>query len=74
LPFIEKPERGGSHGHDANLPNLHAVFVSWGVGIKPGVKLGEISNLDVAPTIAKLLGCSLPQAEGKPLNAALVGN
>jgi predicted AlkP superfamily pyrophosphatase or phosphodiesterase len=74
LPFIEKPERGGSHGHDSNLPNLHAVFVAWGAGIKPGVKLAEISNLDVAPTIANLLGFSLPQAEGKPLSAALAGN
>ena len=73
LPFIEKPERGGSHGHDPNLPNLHAVFVAWGAGIRPGVKLEEISNLDVAPTIAKLLGFSLPHADGKPLSAALAG-
>ena len=50
------------------------MAVAWGAGIKPGVKLGEISNLDVAPTIAKLLGFSLPHAEGKPLSAALVGN
>jgi predicted AlkP superfamily pyrophosphatase or phosphodiesterase len=71
LPFIEKPERGGSHGHDPNLPDLHALFVGWGDGIKPGVKLGEISNVDVAPTIAKLLGFSIPHAEGKPLKAAL---
>jgi hypothetical protein len=41
------------------------------VGIKPGARLGEISNLSVAPTIAKLLGLSLPNAEGQPLAAAL---
>ena len=74
LPFIEKPERGGSHGHDPNLPDLHATFVAWGAGIKPGVNLGEISNIHVAPTIAKLLGFSIPHAEGKPLKAALTGN
>jgi predicted AlkP superfamily pyrophosphatase or phosphodiesterase len=71
LPFNEKPERQGSHGHDADLPDLHATFVAWGVGIKPGARLGEISNLSVAPTIAKLLGLSLPNAEGQPLAAAL---
>ena len=71
LPFNEKPERKGSHGHDADLPDLHATFVAWGVGIKPGARLGEISNLSVAPTIAKLLGLSLPNAEGKPLADAL---
>jgi len=74
LPFIEKPERGGSHGHDPNLPDLHAAFVAWGAGIKSRVTLGEVSNIDVAPTIAKLLGFSIPHAEGKPLKGALAGN
>ena len=67
LPFNEKPERLGSHGHDQNLPNLHATFVAWGAGIKKGAKVGEIPNVDVAPTIAKLLNLSLPAAEGKPV-------
>ncbi len=71
LPFKDKPERRGTHGHDPNIPHLHATFVAWGAGIKPGVKLGEISNLDVAPTIAELLNVSLPGAEGKPLKAVL---
>jgi predicted AlkP superfamily pyrophosphatase or phosphodiesterase len=71
LPFNEKPERKGSHGHDPSLPDLHATFVAWGVGIKPGTKLGEIKNIDVAPTIAKLLGIDLPNTDGKPLAAAL---
>ena len=71
LAFVDKPERKGSHGHDADIPDLHATFVAWGVGIKPGVPLGKISNLDVAPTVAKLLGLKIPNAEGKPLKAAL---
>jgi hypothetical protein len=73
LPFNEKSERKGSHGHDADLPDRHATFVAWGMGMKPGARLGEISNLSVAPTIAKLLGLSLPNAEGQPLAAALGG-
>jgi len=71
LPFNDKPERKGSHGHDPNLADLHATFVAWGAGIKSGAKFGEISNLDVAPTIAKLLGLSIPNAEGKVLEEAL---
>jgi predicted AlkP superfamily pyrophosphatase or phosphodiesterase len=71
LPFNEKPERKGSHGHDANLPDLHATFVAWGAGVRPSVRLGVISNLSVAPTIAKLLGMSIPGAEGTPLLALL---
>jgi predicted AlkP superfamily pyrophosphatase or phosphodiesterase len=71
LPFAQKPERKGSHGHDPAIPHLHATFVAWGAGIKPGVRLGEISNLSVAPTIAKLLNLSIPNVEGKPLSAIL---
>ena len=66
-----KTEHKGSHGHDSHLPDLHAMFVAWGQGIKPGAKLGEISNMSVAPTIAKLLGVEIPNAEGKPLTEAL---
>ncbi len=71
LPHDTKPERKGSHGHDSHFPDLHAVFVAWGAGIKPGAQLGEIDNRSVAPTIAKLLGIEIPNAEGKPLAEAL---
>jgi predicted AlkP superfamily pyrophosphatase or phosphodiesterase len=71
LPFVDKPERKGSHGHDPALPDLHATFVACGSGVKPGVRMGEISNLNVAPTIAKLLGLTIPKAEGKTLGEML---
>jgi predicted AlkP superfamily pyrophosphatase or phosphodiesterase len=71
LPFEEKPERKGSHGHDPNLPDLHATFVAWGARIKEGVKLDEISNTSVAPTIAQLMGLKIPDADGKPLKKIL---
>jgi predicted AlkP superfamily pyrophosphatase or phosphodiesterase len=74
LPFAEKPERRGTHGHDPNLPDLQATFVAWGVGIKPGANLGRITSLSVAPTIAKLMGFSIPGAEGAPLTSALMEN
>ncbi len=66
-----KKEHKGSHGHDSHLPDLHPVFVAWGQGIKPGTKLGDIDNRWVAPTIAKLLGVEIPNAEGEPLTDAL---
>lgn len=71
VSFNEKPERKGTHGHDASIPDLHATFIAWGAGVKPGVNLGEISNVDVAPTIAKLLGIELPDTDGKPLTGML---
>lgn len=71
LPFQEKPERKGSHGHNAELSDLHATFVAWGVGINAGEQLGEIDNRSVAPTIARLLDIELPNVEGEPLVHAL---
>jgi predicted AlkP superfamily pyrophosphatase or phosphodiesterase len=65
--FKDKTEVSGTHGHDSRLPHLHATFVAWGVGVKQGGKLDVISNIDVAPTVAQLLGIALPTAEGKPL-------
>jgi predicted AlkP superfamily pyrophosphatase or phosphodiesterase len=71
IPVDTKPERKGSHGHDSHFPDLHATFIAWGDGIKPGVQLSEIDNRSVAPTIAKLLGIEIPNAEGKPLTEIL---
>jgi predicted AlkP superfamily pyrophosphatase or phosphodiesterase len=71
IPTDTKGERRGSHGHDANFPDLRAVFVAAGAGIKPGTRIGEIDNRSVAPTIAKLLRIEMPNVEGKPLGEAL---
>ena len=71
IPQDTKPERKGSHGHDSRFPDLHAMFIACGAGIKPGVQLGEIDNRSVAPTIAKLLGLEMPGVEGKVLSEAL---
>ena len=50
---------------------MNAAFVASGVGIKRGVKLGSIRNLDVAPTIAHLLGLEMKNIEGKVLTEIL---
>jgi predicted AlkP superfamily pyrophosphatase or phosphodiesterase len=71
LSFEEKPEGRGTHGHNPEIPELHATFVACGRGIKSGTVLGEIDNVSVAPTIAKLLKISLPAKTGRPLNEIL---
>lgn len=69
LAFQDKPERKGSHGHDPNIPNLHGTFVVCGAGVKGGVRLGTVSNTDVAPTMAKLAGFEMKGTDGRPLVA-----
>src|SRR5439155_12447183 len=47
---------GGAHGYLSTDPEIQAIFIAWGRGIRPGVKLDVVENVDVAPTIAALLG------------------
>ena len=63
----DAPQTGGSHGYISTDPDMDALFIASGYGILGGVKLDRIANIDVAPTLAKLLGVELPSAKGKPL-------
>jgi predicted AlkP superfamily pyrophosphatase or phosphodiesterase len=62
----------GAHGYLNEDPDMDAVFVAWGAGIKSGAKLGRIRNIDVAPTIAHLLGLEMKNVDGRVLTEALV--
>lgn len=50
---------------------MEALFIASGAHIRTEVDLGSISNLRVAPTIAKILGVFLPAASQEPLTEAL---
>ena len=65
--FAAVPQIGGSHGYLASDPDLHPIFIAAGAGVRQGVKLGLVSNLNVASTIAKLLGVAWPATKGTPL-------
>jgi predicted AlkP superfamily pyrophosphatase or phosphodiesterase len=58
---------GGSHGYLNTDPDMEAVFIAWGHGIKKGARLDVVQNVDIAPTIAELLGLRLEGAAGKPV-------
>jgi predicted AlkP superfamily pyrophosphatase or phosphodiesterase len=61
----------GAHGYLNTNPDMQALFIASGAHIRKGVDLGQITNLRVAPTIAKILGVSLPAAQQPPLTEAL---
>lgn len=62
--------RTGAHGYDPNRPDMGGIFFAVGRGVSPGAKLGVVSSLDVAPTIARLLGIEPPRdAEGRAIGA-----
>ncbi|HEY0161586.1 MAG TPA: ectonucleotide pyrophosphatase/phosphodiesterase [Edaphobacter sp.] len=64
-------EPKGAHGYLNGNYEMQALFVASGAAIRPGVKLDAIPNLRVAPTIAQILGLSLPDAKQPALNEIL---
>lgn len=65
---------GGAHGYDPAAPEMAALFIASGPGIRPLGPLPAFDNVDVAPLLRDLLG--LPQAAGldgsdAPFRAAL---
>jgi len=66
-PVVSKIKSGGTHGALPDLPDLRASFFLVGPDIPAGKDLGLIDMRDVAPTLAKEAGLSLPSADGKAL-------
>ena len=62
----------GAHGYPATDPDLSALFLASGARIRPGVTLDVIDNVDVAPTMATVLGLKLANVDGKVLKEILV--
>lgn len=61
----------GTHGYIASDPELDGIFIASGAGIKKGLVLPRMANLDVAPTIAEILKLTIPNPEGRVLNEIL---
>jgi predicted AlkP superfamily pyrophosphatase or phosphodiesterase len=58
----------GMHGFDPEHPDMGGVFLAMGRGVPAGLRLGAVHQIDVAPTVARLLGIEPPRdAEGAPI-------
>jgi predicted AlkP superfamily pyrophosphatase or phosphodiesterase len=66
-PLVTAGSLKGMHGYFPTHPEMRATFMIAGPGIPKADALGEIDMRDIAPTLAKVLGVSLPTATGKPL-------
>ena len=53
------------HGYSENFPEMRASVLIAGPGIAPGTDLGSMNLIDIAPTLAHLMGVSLPDAQGQ---------
>jgi predicted AlkP superfamily pyrophosphatase or phosphodiesterase len=59
----------GAHGYDPRRPEMRASFLMRGPRVRPGKDLGVIRLVDIAPTIARVLGIEL-KGEGRVLTEA----
>ena len=56
----------GTHGFWPTRPNYRSILILNGAGVK-SVKLGEIDMLQIAPTLADIIGVRLPAAKSQSL-------
>jgi predicted AlkP superfamily pyrophosphatase or phosphodiesterase len=69
--FLRKASLKGNHGFLPDTPGLATGFIASGRGIKKGVVLDTIRLVDVAPTVAELLGLQMPGTDGRVLKEVL---
>jgi len=50
----------GTHGYLPDQPDMLAMCIVWGPGIRPGTDLGKIRETEIAGKIAGILGLELP--------------
>jgi hypothetical protein len=70
-PLLDAAVTRGGGGYLPTHPEMDAGFVAWGAGIARGVRIPEMRQTDVAPTLAPLLGVELEGAEGRVLIGVL---
>jgi predicted AlkP superfamily pyrophosphatase or phosphodiesterase len=71
-PGSESRVATGNHGFISTEPKMNAVCILSGAGVRRGVRLKQVENIDIAPTVARLLGIAKFPADGRVLEEALV--
>ena len=63
--------RGGAHGYLPTRPGMATGLIAAGAGVRRGVVVERVQLIDVAPTVARLLGIAPPRVEGRPIEDLL---
>ena len=69
--FLDEWEQThGEHGFSLNCPQARTLLLLAGGPFRAGAALPQADLVDIAPTLARALGLSLPHAQGRALDAA----
>jgi predicted AlkP superfamily pyrophosphatase or phosphodiesterase len=63
VPIITPSGSKGTHGYFPDAPFMRSTFMIMGKGVARGRNLGDIDMRAIAPTLAKVMGVALPDAE-----------
>jgi predicted AlkP superfamily pyrophosphatase or phosphodiesterase len=68
----EKKQRYATHGYSPNKPEYLSNVLIAGAGIKSEIDIGPIRMIDIAPTLAKILGIDFPDCDGRALHEIFI--
>jgi predicted AlkP superfamily pyrophosphatase or phosphodiesterase len=69
--FLRATGRRGSHGFLPTAPAMHTGLVISGAGIRAGVAIPLARQIDIAPTVAALLGLEFGDVDGVPMMSVI---
>jgi predicted AlkP superfamily pyrophosphatase or phosphodiesterase len=72
--LIRRSPLKGNHGFLPTKPELATGFIICGNGVKKDIVMDQISIMDVAPTVAMLLGIDFPDVDGRVLKEILTSD
>ncbi|MCI4591640.1 ectonucleotide pyrophosphatase/phosphodiesterase [Sphingobium sp. BYY-5] len=67
-PVVAPSPVKGMHGYFPGPANLRATLLLMGKGVTAGKDLGQVDMRAIAPTLARIMGAELPDAEKPPLD------
>lgn len=70
--FLAPTTRRGQHGYLPSNPQLRTGLILAGAGIRPGLELPFVRQIDLAPTVARLLGFDMKDVDGVPMSGVLL--
>jgi predicted AlkP superfamily pyrophosphatase or phosphodiesterase len=69
--FLIATTRRGAHGFLPTEPRMFTGLIVSGAGVRASVPLPSVRQIDIAPTVARLLGFDMPEADGVPLSGVI---
>lgn len=69
--LVEPALQRAAGGYAPGEPRMATGLVAFGAGLRANVRVPEMRQIDVAPTLARLLDVPLPDAEGRALDGVL---